>query len=237
MLLLALDSADATCSAAVWDCARPATAALLGHRTLAPGRGQADHLIALIDDLLRALGLDYRGLDLLAVNHGPGSFTGVRSAVAAARGLALAAGLPVLAVGSLETLAAAVPEGPGTLLAALDARRGEVYVQAFDRRQRPQGAPALRTPEEAAAGLPAGPLRLVGSGAGLIRAQLPAGRLVPIVTAAVDARWVARRAALRLASGERPQDGGKLHPLYLRLPDARPPMPLVAPARAQAVEA
>ncbi len=212
-------------------------AALLGHRRLAPGRGQADHLIALIDDLLRALGLDYRALGLLAVNHGPGSFTGVRSAVAAARGLALAAGLPVLTVGSLEALAAAVPEAPGTLLAALDARRAQVYVQAFDRQRRPQGAPALRTPQQVVADLAAGPLRLVGSGAALIRAQLPEGRPVPIVDVELDARWVARRAADRLASGERPQGGSALHPLYLRPPDARPPTPLVAPARAQAVEA
>jgi tRNA threonylcarbamoyladenosine biosynthesis protein TsaB len=237
VLLLALDSADATCSAALWDSARPASAALLGHRRLAAGRGQADQVIALIDDLLRAVGLDYPALDLLAVNHGPGSFTGVRSVVAAARALALAAGLPVLAVGSLEALATAVPDGPGTLLAVLDARRGQVYVQAFDRRTRAQGAPALRTPQQAVAELAAEPLRLVGSGAGLIREQLPAERTALILSAELDARWVAKRAAERLASGETPQDGRALHPLYLRPPDARPHMPLVAPARAQAVEA
>ncbi len=73
---------------------------------------------------------------MIAVNHGPGSFTGLRSAVAAARGLALAAGLPVLAVGSLEALAAAVPSyASGTLVAAMDARRGQVYAQAFDHRR------------------------------------------------------------------------------------------------------
>jgi tRNA threonylcarbamoyladenosine biosynthesis protein TsaB len=237
VLLLALDSADATCSAALWDCARPAPAALLGHRRLAPGGGQADHLIALIDDLLRTLGLGYPALDLLTVNHGPGSFTGIRSAVAAARGLALATGLPVLAVGSLETLAAAAPDGPGPLVAALDARRGQVYVQTFDQRRHPRSGPALRTPEQAVADLPAGPLRLVGSGARLIQAVLPAGRPVRLENAELDARWVAGRAAERLASGETPQDGYALRPLYLRPPDARPQTPLVAPARAQKVEA
>jgi tRNA threonylcarbamoyladenosine biosynthesis protein TsaB len=237
VLLLALDSADSTCSAALWDSARPAATALLGHRQLAAGRGQADDLVALIDDLLQALGLEYAALDLIAVNHGPGSFTGIRSAVAAARGLALAAGLPVLAVGSLEALATAVPDGPGTLVAALDARRGQVYLQSFDRQRRPQGAPALRTPRQSPAELPAGPLRLVGSGAGLIRAELPADRAVVTLSAEVDARWVAKRAADRLVSGETPQDGGTLHPLYLRPPDARPQTPLVAPARAHAVEA
>jgi len=237
VLLLALDSADATCSAALCDCARPAAAALLGEQHLAPGRGgQADHLIALVDDLLRDLGLDYQALDLLAVNHGPGSFTGIRSAVAAARGLALAAGLPVLAVGSLEALAAAVPDGPGTLLAALDARRGQVYVQAFERQKRPLSEPALVSPEQAVADLPAGPLRLVGSGAALIRERLPAEPPAETLGAEPQARWVAMRAAWRLASGETPQDGRALHPLYLRPPDARPQMPLVAPARAQAVE-
>ena len=152
-------------------------AALLGHRRLAPARGQADQLVALIDDLLRAARLDYRALGVIAVNHGPGSFTGrAQRRVAAARGLALAAGLPVLAVTSLEALAAAVPErAAGRCVAALDARRGQVYVQVFDRQRRPQSrarAPDCR--QQAAADLPAGPLRLVGSGAVLIRAALPA---------------------------------------------------------------
>jgi tRNA threonylcarbamoyladenosine biosynthesis protein TsaB len=237
VLLLALDSAEATCSAAVWDCARPEPGALLGHRRLAPGRGQADQLIPLVDDLLRDLGLDYGALGALAVGHGPGSFTGIRSAVAAARGLALAAGLPVLAVGSLEALAAAVPDAPGTLVAAMDARRGQVYVQIFDARRRARSAPSLRTAAQAVADLPGGPLRLVGSGAALIQAALPVGRPAGALSAELDARWIARRAADRLASGERPQDGTTLHPLYLRSPDARPQTPLVAPARAQAVEA
>ena len=237
MLLLALDSADATCSAAVWDGARPEPGALLGHRRLAPGRGQADQLVPLADDLLRDLGLDYGALDALAVGHGPGRFTGIRSAVAAARGLALAAALPVLAVGSLEALAAAVPDAEGTLVAAMDARRGQIYVQIFDGHRRARGAPALRTPAQAVADLPGGPLSLVGSGAALIRAALPASRPAVALSAEPDARWVARRAAERLRSGERPQGGSALHPLYLRSSDARPQTPLVAPARAQAVEA
>ena len=81
----------------------------IGHRRLSAARGQADHLIGLIDELLGAAGCDYAALGALAVNCGPGSFTGLRSVVAAARGLALAAGLPVVGVSSLEALAAAVP--------------------------------------------------------------------------------------------------------------------------------
>jgi tRNA threonylcarbamoyl adenosine modification protein YeaZ len=238
VLLLALDSAETACSVALWDSARAEPRALLGHRRLSAPRSQADRLVELVDDLMRGAQLDYRALGVIAVDHGPGSFTGLRSAVAAARGLALAADLPVLAVSSLETLAAALPQGAAaTLVAALDARRGQVYGQVFDHRHEPRAAPSLTTPDSLAAELPAGPLRLVGSGALLVRAALPADRAVVIEGAELDARWVARRAARRLARGERPQSGSSLRPLYLRPPDARPPAPLVAPGRARAVGA
>jgi len=238
VLLLALDSAEAACSVALWDSARPEAEALIGHRRLASARGQADQLVGLIDDLLGAARLEYRALGVIAVDHGPGGFTGLRSAVAAARGLALAADLPVLAVTSLEALAAAVPEpAAGMLVAALDARRGQVYVQVFDQRHEPRTAPAALLPDQVAAGLEAGPLRLVGSGAALIRAALPVGRPVVIESAELDARWVAKRAARRLEAGEMPLPGSSVRPLYLRPPDARPQTPLVAPARAEALGA
>jgi tRNA threonylcarbamoyladenosine biosynthesis protein TsaB len=232
VILLALDSAAATTSVALWDSARREPEALLAYRRLASNGGQADRLVALIDLALGEAGLfGYQALGMVAVNHGPGSFTGLRSAVAAARGLALAAGLPVLAVGSLEALAAAVPSyDSGTLLAALDARRGQVYAQAFDHRGGPRSSPRVVTPAEAARGLGRGPLRLVGNGAPLVRAALPEDEPVVIETAEPDARWVARRAARRLAEGERPQTGFELHPFYLRPPDARLPTPAVVRA-------
>jgi tRNA threonylcarbamoyladenosine biosynthesis protein TsaB len=237
VLLLALDNAEAACSVALWDSARAEGAALLGHRRLSAARGQADHLVPLIEALLRAAGCDYPALGALAVNRGPGSFTGVRSVVAAARGLALATGLPVLGVTSLEALAAALPEAREPLVAALDARRGQIYLQQFDHRGRPRSEPAVMTPPEAAATLPPGALRLVGSGAALLRAALPEHRAAVLESAELDARWVACRAARRLAAGELAQPGPTLRPLYLRPPDARPPLPLVAPAGARAVGA
>jgi tRNA threonylcarbamoyladenosine biosynthesis protein TsaB len=230
VLLLALDSAEAACSVALWDLDRPEGEALLGQRGLAPARGQADRLMELIDALLADAGVSYGALALLAVNHGPGSFTGLRSAVAAGRGLALATGLPVLAIGSLEALAATAPSGPGLLLAALDARRGQVYAQAFARGLAPLGPPRVVVPELAAAGLGGRPLRLVGSGAQLIALTLPAGGAVTIEPAELDARAVARCAARRLAQGRRPIVGTALKPLYLRPPDARPQVPLAATA-------
>jgi tRNA threonylcarbamoyladenosine biosynthesis protein TsaB len=243
VILLAIDSAGESSSAAVWDQAKPVPQALLAFRVLEPARGQAERLIELVEAVLADAGLRYVALGALAVNHGPGSFTGVRSAVAAARGLALAANLGVIAVSSLEALACGLrPHPPGEVLAALDARRGEVYAQRFGADLRPRPGPLgvarAMPPQDAAAWAVAepmaDPLRLVGSGAPLIRAQLPAGVAAVIETVQADARLVALGAARRLAAGERPIAGFAVRPLYLRAPDARPPAPLLARARAMA---
>lgn len=228
MILLAIDSSE-SCSAALWDSSRGDREPLLALRVLDPARGQAERLIGLIEAVLADAGLTYGALGAIAVNHGPGSFTGLRSAIAAARGLALATGLGVIAVSSLEALAAGLGAGRPEVLAALDARRGEVYVQRFGPDLAPLGQPRAVAPHEAAASVD-GPVRLVGSGAPLIRALLPDDAPVVVETVRIDARLVARCAALRLAAGERPVAGFAVRPLYLRAPDARPPVPLMARA-------
>lgn len=231
--LLAIESAGSSCSAAVLRHGGE-TPALLSHLTLPPSRGQADQLVLLIEAVLEVAGLGYGELDLVAVDQGPGGFTGVRTGVAAARALALAARLPVLPVTSLEALAAGVrPKAGASVLAVLDARRGEVYAQAFDDRLRPQGEPRASTPEAAATGLPPH-LHLVGSGAPLIRRHLPDGALVMIEPMELDARLVAEAVVRRHASGVRAVAGFDLRPLYLRAPDARPPAARFARAQAAA---
>jgi tRNA threonylcarbamoyladenosine biosynthesis protein TsaB len=235
MILLAIEAAGDSCSVALWDCS-DIHDGLLTWRGLEPARGQAERLIGLVEAVLGEAGLRYDALGALAVNRGPGSFTGLRSGVAAARGLALAAGLGVVAVTSLEALACGLRSGmPGDVLAALDARRGEVYAQRFTPDlvplPGPAGQPRAMPPREAAAGI-AGPVRLVGSGAGQIQAVLPAGVASLLEPVRLDARLVARCAARRLAAGERPVAGFEVRPLYLRPADARPPAPLVVPARA-----
>jgi tRNA threonylcarbamoyladenosine biosynthesis protein TsaB len=228
VILLALESAASVCSVALCD----AAGRVLGHRRGERAPDQADRLVELVDDALRGASLDYDALDLIAVNHGPGSFTGVRTGVAAARGLALALGRPVLAVNTLEVLAAALGHQPaGTIVAALDARRGQVYVQNFDYRLAPLGGPRVSAPEEIRLDDVAPPVRLVGNGAALIRDALP--EPWPIVSAdgAPDASGVARRALARLAAGEPARPGHEVQPLYLRPPDARLPS---RPARAGA---
>jgi tRNA threonylcarbamoyladenosine biosynthesis protein TsaB len=246
VILLAIDSAGESCSAALWDQARPVPQGLLAFRMVEPARGQAERLIELVEAVLADAGLRYDALGAIAVNHGPGSFTGLRSAVAAARGLALAAGLGVIPVSSLEALAGGLRPYfasdrmagdalPGEVLAALDARRGEVYAQRFGPDLRPLpgalGEPRAMPPRAAAAWAVAepmaGPLRLVGSGARLFRAELPAGLAAVVETVQADARLVALCAARRLAAGERPVSGFAVRPLYLRAPDARPPAPLL----------
>jgi tRNA threonylcarbamoyladenosine biosynthesis protein TsaB len=248
VILLAIDSAGESCSAALWDQAKPVPEGLLAFRMVEPARGQAERLIELVEAVLADAGLRYDALGALAVNHGPGSFTGLRSAVAAARGLALAADLGVLAVSSLEALAGGLWSKPsgglaaGEVLAALDARRGEVYAQRFGPDLRPLpgplGEPRAMPPREAAtfavAEPLAPPLRLVGSGARLIEAGLPTGIATVVETIPVDARLVALCAARRLAAGERPVSGFAVRPLYLRAPDARAPAPLLARGRATA---
>jgi tRNA threonylcarbamoyladenosine biosynthesis protein TsaB len=248
VILLAIDSAGESCSAALWDQARPVPQGLLAFRMVEPARGQAERLIELVEAVLADAGLRYDALGAIAVNHGPGSFTGLRSAVAAARGLALAADLGVIPVSSLEALAGGLrphfssDRMAGEVLAALDARRGEVYAQRFGPDLRPLpgalGEPRAMPPREAAAWAVAepmaGPVRLVGSGARLIHAELPAGLAAVVEAVQVDARLVALCAARRLAAGERPVSGFSVRPLYLRAPDARPPAPLLVRCRAVA---
>jgi tRNA threonylcarbamoyladenosine biosynthesis protein TsaB len=232
VILLALDSATSVCSVALCDAAGDALNLRRGER--APD--QADRLIELVDEALRDAALDYDALDVIAVNHGPGSFTGVRTGVAAARGLALALGRPVLAVNTLEVLAAALgPQPAGTIVAALDARRGQVFVQSFDHRLAPLAAPSVLAPDEIRLDEGAPPLQLVGNGAALIRAALPEASPIVSADAEVDALGVARRALARLAAGERARPGQEVQPLYLRPPDARLPAPRQARADAAVV--
>lgn len=220
MILLALESAISVCSVALCDGAGQ----VVGCRRGESAPDQADRLVELIDAVLREARVGYDAVDVIAVNHGPGSFTGVRAGVAAARGLALAAARPVIAVNTLEVLAAALGvQSGGTIVAALDARRAQVYVQTFDHQLVALSEPCAMAPEEAMLAGFQPPLRLVGNGAALLRAALPDDLPVLLESIEADALGVARRAVARLAAGERPVPGRAVAPLYLRPPDARLP--------------
>jgi tRNA threonylcarbamoyladenosine biosynthesis protein TsaB len=110
-----------------------AVAALIAARAL-PGRETQERLMVALDEVFAAAGIAAAELDAIAVVHGPGSFTGVRIGLAAAKGLAEALGLPVIAVSRLESLASRLflDGGPvKTVQAWLDAGRGDVFVGRY----------------------------------------------------------------------------------------------------------
>jgi tRNA threonylcarbamoyladenosine biosynthesis protein TsaB len=161
------------------------------------------------------------------VTVGPGGFTGVRIALATARGLALARALSIVPVTGFEAYAAAAGTDDAAgrpLLVAIDARRSDVYLQLFAPEGTPAGAPAVLAPAALADWLPPGPIRLAGDGAAQVAPALAnAGRAVATTTATglVDAAVVARLAESR----ELPPVHAPPRPLYLRPADATPPSP------------
>jgi tRNA threonylcarbamoyladenosine biosynthesis protein TsaB len=166
----------------------------------------ADRLPGHAARCLDAAGWPVESVDLIACAVGPGGFTSIRTAVALARGLALAAGLPVQPVTSFEALAAAARrEGVGgALRVVVPSGRAGWFVQDIG----PDRAPAPPQLVESVPQAPAG-MRLVGVGC--------PGALALVA----DARDVALAAAERVAAGERPLEGSALAPLYLRGADAR----------------
>lgn len=224
MTLLAIDTAANLCAAAVADAA---TGAVLGAESRDIGKGHAEQLMDVIAHAMAKGGQGWNGLTRLAVTVGPGSFTGIRVGVAAARGLALALDLPLTGITTLEALAAGTRmRHPGRpVLAALDARRGEVYAQAFDADGRPQAVPRAMT--VAAAGeMVAGGMALCGSAARLLAGVSGvSGLAFGPEDAAPDIAAVAALAAARPVSAEKPK------PLYLRGADARPQQGFALPRR------
>lgn len=131
MKILALDTAASYCAAAVYDAGRDVVLAQVSENI---GKGHAEVLMDYVSRALAEAGVTIKDIDRVAVNIGPGSFTGVRIGVSAARGFALALGCPAIGVTAFEALAdetlARVPGKPVTIL--LDAHRGEIYGQTFD---------------------------------------------------------------------------------------------------------
>ena len=208
MIVLGLDTCLSSCSVAVLD----------GERVLASARevmarGHQERLAPMAQQVMAEAGLAFDKLDRIAVTVGPGSFTGLRVGIAFAKGLALALDLPAVGIGTLEALAA---EAEGLVFPAIDARRGQIYLQALE------DGRALMAPDALTAEVAAGrlaelsqgrPFTLVGSGATLLTDFAPAATV--IAAEGADARNVARLAGAR---GPAP-----LIPLYLRAPDARLP--------------
>ena len=215
MILLAIDTVASLCAACVWDANAGRE---LGRATRDPGKGHAEHLMAVIGEALAAAGTNYDDLGAVAVAVGPGSFTGIRVGVAAARGLALALGIPSTGVTTLDALAEEAREAyPGRpILAAIDARRDELYVASYaDTGNRPSGPRIMHLPQAAEMAREQEPV-LTGSAARMIAQAAGAQFDIAGEAATADIAVYARLAVRQGLSGEKPR------PLYLRDADAKP---------------
>jgi tRNA threonylcarbamoyl adenosine modification protein YeaZ len=218
MRVLAIDTALEACSAAVLDTER---GEITAHESLPMVRGHAEALIPLIARVMDKALIGFATLDRIAVTTGPGSFTGLRVGIAAARGIALAAGKPAVGLSTLAAYAAPLIAADDTLpvVVAIDARHDHVYLQVFGPGGRTIVAPRLAPLREALRVSATGAPRLVGTAAGIIAAAWPAGERAPSqveTRGAPDIGWVARLGAAAADTGDLPK------PLYLRAPDAQP---------------
>jgi tRNA threonylcarbamoyladenosine biosynthesis protein TsaB len=219
MKILAIDTALDACQAAVFDSDEEKLLAMLSHDMR---RGHAETLIPVIADAMKAAGLDYPDLDRIATTVGPGSYTGLRVGISAAKGLALASSKPVVGITTLAALSAPlIADDPAVpVVAAIDARHGNIYFHMAGAGQRVLLSPRHTPIEEAILTITAGPVRIVGPGATLLTEKWP--RHSGTAPVSVDARtkpsieWVARLAA----SAEPLRSPAK--PLYLRAPDVTP---------------
>jgi tRNA threonylcarbamoyladenosine biosynthesis protein TsaB len=214
---LAVDSAGLACSAVV----------AVGDTVLSAARvesrhGQAEVLLPIVDSAMRKAGLAPAALDLVAVSVGPGSFTGIRVGLAAARGIALATDARMVGVSCFEAVAV-VPRPDRDdfpcILVALESRREDIYVQLFDRRRDPIGQPIAVMPatlqEVVSKAVGATPLLIAGNAAQRATSALARRKDIFVLEdSAPDAIGVLR-AGLRRWSME-VVDAPR--PLYLRPP-------------------
>lgn len=206
-LLLALDASLARCSAALL---RMEDGGVIAESALDIAQGQPARLPELAAEVLAASGGE--ALAAVAAVVGPGSFTGIRTALALARGLALASGAPCVGVTTGEALAAALPEA-GEVWAALDTRRGAVFLERL-REGRAVGPPDVVRPAER---VPGPGVTLAGDAAPLL--PLSAGAMLSPMR--LPRAGDAGRAALRRLRGELPPIAPR--PLYVEPPAVRTP--------------
>jgi N6-L-threonylcarbamoyladenine synthase len=198
------------CAASVYDSSRNT---VLGEASDMIGKGHAEHLMGIVDRALDQAGVELSAVERIAVTIGPGSFTGIRVGVAAARGFALSLGVPAVGITTLAVMAEAERQrAPGKpVLAAMDAKRNEIYLQAFDADGTPLDEAKAVTVEEAQAFATSFDGAITGSATPLLRTD----------TAGEYANHFPISIVARLGAAADPSSG-KPKPLYLRGPDAKP---------------
>ena len=218
MLILAIDTALDACAAGVLD---TVAGRLIAQELQAMKRGHAEALMPLIARVIEQSGIAFAALDRIAVTTGPGSFTGLRVGLSAARGIALAANKPVVGLTTLTAYAAPLVsencEHP--IISAIDARHDHVYLQAVSGNGSSLIRPRLASIEEALGAARFGAPHLVGNAAKILADRWPAQALPPFKVdpqPAPDIAWVAW-----LGAAVSPNTA-PARPFYLRAPDAKP---------------
>ena len=223
MLILAFETSAKACSVAIHDGAR-----LLGESYQNTGLTHSQTLMVMAEDLLKSCGRTAADVTHLAVAAGPGSFTGVRIGVSAAKGFAWGAELPVYGVSTLESMALSLGALEGHVCCCMDARRKQVYNAVF----LAENGALTRVCDDRAISLEElkaelehidGPVYLVGDGAELthrtLSADIPELILPPEHRRQQRACGVALAAIEAMSRGEN-ADGAALQPNYLRLSQA-----------------
>jgi tRNA threonylcarbamoyladenosine biosynthesis protein TsaB len=211
--ILALETSTELCSAAVWLDGK------VDAREVVAGQRNSELLLPMVDALLAAHEITARDLDGVAFGAGPGAFTGVRIACGVAQGIAFGIDVPVVGIGTLAALAEA--SGAERVVCCLDARMGEVYHAAYEKRGdecHEVHAPGLYKPA-ATPDLPHGQWSGCGSGFAVFRKELEAryaGSLARVIeNLAPHAREIAVLAANQFARGKT-VDAADAAPLYVR---------------------
>ena len=217
MRILAIDTALDACSACV---ATDESEELLGEESMTLSRGHAEALLPLVERVMARVEGGFESLDRVAVTVGPGSYTGLRVGLSAARAIGLAAKIPVVGVTTLSALLAPqlALQTEGLVVAAIDARHGAVYLQAISASAGVAVPPVRLSVEEALERIAGDQITLVGSGAqALAAAAKDRGLTVTVAeTGAPLIAWVAQLGLVADPEQALPR------PLYLRGADAQP---------------
>jgi tRNA threonylcarbamoyladenosine biosynthesis protein TsaB len=207
---------------------------MTAHESQPMKRGHAEALMPLIGRVMSRSGLSFAALDRIAVTTGPGSFTGLRVGLSAARGIALAAKKPLVGLTTLSAYAAPLIGADGThpIISAIDARHDHAYFQVVSGVGDALMSPRVAPIEEALEASRFGAAHLVGNAAGILADRWPETATPPFsvnAQAAPDISWVAWLGAAADPAAAPPR------PFYLRAPDAKPSQgQLLQPARSAA---
>jgi tRNA threonylcarbamoyladenosine biosynthesis protein TsaB len=216
--ILAIDTALGSCSVCVIEEGRPLPLSMDSEDMTT---GHAEAIMPMIERVMQQVDGGFPSLARVAVSIGPGSFTGLRIGIAAARAIGLAAGIPVVGVSTLSAYAAPLINASesGVIAVGIDARHGAVFFQAFTSAGRTIVLPRVISVKEAGRAIGSGPVRLAGSGAAALAVETMALGLkasIADLRAAPEILWIAR---LGLSADPA---AAPAKPLYLRPPGATP---------------